>query len=242
MAHNVLHLERGSRTWPDLLTRIDAPPDELWLRGRTEWLACEHKVAIVGTRAPTSYGEAQARRFARALAESGVVVVSGLARGIDARAIERLDVAVPTAYAAMLDREPPTASRLASIVNARYQLALAALRPALLDDVARDPAHWSAEIEDWAARVRIVAAPDLDSHYPERWPARVTAHAGSERHEILVLDSPGDPALAFGLPEIEDKAQRILGEGGRQTVHLALHACEDDAALARLRKEIGANP
>ena len=88
MAHNVLHLERGSRTWPDLLTRIDAPPDELWLRGRTEWLAGEHKVAIVGTRAPTSYGEAQARRFARALAESGVVVVSGLARGIDAAAHE----------------------------------------------------------------------------------------------------------------------------------------------------------
>ena len=165
-----------------------------------------------------------------------------LERGIVARAIERLDVAVPTAYAAMLDREPPTASRLASIVNARYQLALAALRPALLDDVARDPVHWSAQIEDWAARVRIVAAPDLDSHYPERWPARVSAHAGGERHEILVLDSPGDPALAFGLPEIEDKAQRILGEGGRQTVHLALHACEDDAALARLRKEIGANP
>jgi 2-methylcitrate dehydratase PrpD len=165
-----------------------------------------------------------------------------LAGGVDARDIERVDVAVPTAYAGMLDREPPTASRLASIVNARYQLALAALRPALLDDVARDPVHWSAEIEDWAARVRIFAAPDLDSHYPERWPARVTAHVRGERHEILVLDSPGDPAMAFGLSEIEDKAQRILGEGGRQTVHLALHACEDDAALARLRKEFGANP
>ena len=101
--------------------------------------------------------------------------------------------------------------------------------------------HWSAQIEDWAARVHIVAAPDLDSHYPERWPARVTAHVRGERHEILVLDSPGDPALAFGLPEIEDKARRILGEGGRETVHLALHACEDDASLARLRKEIGVN-
>lgn len=165
-----------------------------------------------------------------------------LERGIDAGDIEQVDVAVPTAYAGMLDHEPPTAGRLASIVNARYQLALAALRPAALDDVARDPVHWSAEIEDWAARVRMFAAPDLDSHYPERWPARVTAHVRGERHEILVLDSPGDPAVAFGLSEIEDKAQRMLGKGGRQTVHLALHACEDDAALARLRKKIGVNP
>jgi 2-methylcitrate dehydratase PrpD len=164
-----------------------------------------------------------------------------LARGLAAQDMAQMDVEVPTAYAGMLDREPPTATRLASMVNARYQLALVALRPELLDDVARDPVHWDTQIEDWAGRVRICAAPDLDVHYPARWPARVTAYVGSERHEILVLDSPGDPAMAFGLPEVEDKAQRILGEGGRQTVHLALRACEDDAALARLRKEIGAN-
>ena len=88
MSDKALHLERGSRSWPELLSQIDAAPDELWLRGRVEWLAREPKVAIVGTRAPTAYGEAQARRFARTLAESGVVVVSGLARGIDAAAHE----------------------------------------------------------------------------------------------------------------------------------------------------------
>lgn len=161
-----------------------------------------------------------------------------LARGVAAGDMERVDVAVPTAYAAMLDREPPTAGRLASMVSARYQLALAALRPELLDDVAREPVPWSAEIDSWAARVHIVAAQDLDSHYPQRWPARVTVHAGGARHEILVLDSPGDPAPPFGQREIEDKAQRILGERGSQAVHLALQACEDDAALARLRKEM----
>lgn len=41
-------------------------------------------VAIVGTRKPTPYGQEVTERFARALAERGVVVVSGLALGIDA--------------------------------------------------------------------------------------------------------------------------------------------------------------
>jgi DNA processing protein len=73
----------ASPSWPEGLRTIDAPPEALWLRGRAELLGSEPRVALVGSRSPTPYGEAQARRFARVLAESGVVVVSGYARGID---------------------------------------------------------------------------------------------------------------------------------------------------------------
>jgi DNA processing protein len=43
-------------------------------------------VAVVGTRGPTREGIALARRFAKELAEQGMIVVSGLALGIDAAA------------------------------------------------------------------------------------------------------------------------------------------------------------
>jgi len=46
-------------------------------------LSTQPRIAIVGTRAPSPYGDAQARRFALAFAERGVCIVSGLARGID---------------------------------------------------------------------------------------------------------------------------------------------------------------
>lgn len=79
----LLCIEPGSPAWPAELSMIEAPPECLWVRGRLERLAATPRVAIVGTRAPTPYGEAQAARFAAALAGAGVSVVSGLARGID---------------------------------------------------------------------------------------------------------------------------------------------------------------
>jgi len=77
------HLTPRSPRWPRELDSIDARPEELWARGRLELLELEPRVAIVGSRSPTPYGEACARAFARELAAAGAVVVSGLARGVD---------------------------------------------------------------------------------------------------------------------------------------------------------------
>lgn len=76
-------LEPGSDRWPAELDLIDAAPERLWARGCLHLLERGPRVAIVGTRAPSAYGEAQAARFGRELALAGVVVVSGLARGCD---------------------------------------------------------------------------------------------------------------------------------------------------------------
>ncbi|NOT32033.1 MAG: DNA-protecting protein DprA [Planctomycetes bacterium] len=78
-----LHLTPGQSGWPAELNEIHQPPEELWLRGRAEILARLPRVAIVGTRSPSAYGELQAARLATSMALHGVSVVSGLARGID---------------------------------------------------------------------------------------------------------------------------------------------------------------
>jgi DNA processing protein len=78
-----LRIGPGSPDWPRELLEIEGAPEALWLRGQIEILGREPRIAIVGTRAPTPYGEAQAARFASALSLAGVSVVSGMARGID---------------------------------------------------------------------------------------------------------------------------------------------------------------
>lgn len=82
----LVHIRPGSPLWPAELDEVEHPPEELWLRGRAELLRRRPRVAVVGTRSPTPYGELQAARVAAFLALQGVTVVSGLARGIDEHA------------------------------------------------------------------------------------------------------------------------------------------------------------
>ena len=71
--------------YPPLLTAISDPPPVLWVQGQL--LAFEPPaVAIVGSRAGSSYALAVAERLGAELTARGVVVVSGLARGVDSAA------------------------------------------------------------------------------------------------------------------------------------------------------------
>lgn len=71
--------------YPSSLKEIADPPPILFVRGKKEVLSncC---IAIVGSRASTSYGRKTAVSFSRRLALAGVTVVSGLALGIDSQA------------------------------------------------------------------------------------------------------------------------------------------------------------
>lgn len=71
--------------YPQRLRAIVDAPATLFVRGELS-AACERPLAIVGTRRPSQDGARFAGELARALAEGGVAVVSGLAMGIDERA------------------------------------------------------------------------------------------------------------------------------------------------------------
>lgn len=71
--------------YPPLVAEIFDPPLVLWVRGSIDTLS-DTSIAIVGSRAASAYGEETAVRLASDLAARGLVIVSGLARGIDAAA------------------------------------------------------------------------------------------------------------------------------------------------------------
>lgn len=93
-------LPLGDAQYPPGLLRIEDPPLLLYLMGngvlhRPSGFAAkgaekspmlQRAIAIVGSRNPTPQGESNARQFAKALADAGLSVVSGLALGIDGAA------------------------------------------------------------------------------------------------------------------------------------------------------------
>jgi DNA processing protein len=75
----------GEPDFPRLLSALDAPPPLLWALGDAGLMA-RRTVSIVGTRECSAAGQRIARALAGALGEAGYIVVSGMARGIDAAA------------------------------------------------------------------------------------------------------------------------------------------------------------
>ena len=115
---NVTVLTWHDPDYPRAFRTIDDPPPILYVKGTLE-PDDEVRVTVVGTRSPTVYGREVARQLAGDLADSGVTVVSGLARGIDGIAHDAalrvggrtvavigsgLDVVYPPEHRSLFDR------------------------------------------------------------------------------------------------------------------------------------------
>jgi DNA processing protein len=74
-----------SPAYPDRLREIYDPPAALWVRGNLDLLA-RPGIAVVGTRHPTPYGTGMAELLSRDLANRRMVILSGMARGVDTAA------------------------------------------------------------------------------------------------------------------------------------------------------------
>lgn len=152
----------------------------------------------------------------------------------DVQAIERVEVFVPAAYAAMLQREPPQASRLARLVHGPWQLALLCCAPEHLCDAARLPLEHglALRVQALAERIHITHDPTLEAHYPRHWPARVRLDEGHRVRECTVLDSDGDPGTGVDAAWLLAKAQRVLGPGAHLAQVRAAWNGQWDAAMA----------
>lgn len=127
---------RGEADYPAALSRCDDAPPVLWIRGDAALL---HRpmIALVGARNASSLGGRMARRLAEGLGAAGIVVVSGLARGIDANAHKAaLDSGTLAVVAGGIDVVyPPENAALAADIAARG--ALITEQPPGLDPQAR---------------------------------------------------------------------------------------------------------
>jgi DNA processing protein len=188
---------------PDLLRAIHDPPGRLYVRGRGDpQLLARPAVAIVGARACSPYGAQVGRLLGRELAAAGLVVVSGLARGIDAEAHRgalEADGVTVAVLGCGIDRDYPAVhARLAEQICERG-LVVSEYKSGV------EPAPWR-----FPARNRIIAglaAATVIVEARERSGALITADfALEEGREVFAVPGEITSALSAG-------TNRLLQQG-----------------------------
>ena len=146
----VRRIAPGSREWPARLGELGGgrPPGELFAAGELlePRAPC---IAVVGTRRPTAAGIEAARGFARGFVEAGMIVVSGMAVGIDS-----------AAHTAALEAGGPTVAVLGCGIDVDYPRRNRALRKWILSSgtvLSEYPAGTPPRRENFPARNRIIA-------------------------------------------------------------------------------------
>lgn len=231
--------------YPSLLRETPNPPTALFLHGQAERLWWP-QIAVVGSRAPTPAGRERAARWARAFADAGFVVTSGLAAGVDAAAhgaaleaarggaTEGASTGIGTIAVTGTgpDRCFPAAHRglHAAIANAGCV-------------VTEHPPGADARPEHFPSRNRIIAGLSLATVVVEaaqRSGALITARLAAEAgREVFALPGAPENLKARGCHRlIRDGA--VLVDDPQQVIDAI---AEGAAGMAtRLRRAIGAGP
>ena len=194
-ARGLRFLARTAPEFPPLLRAIHDPPPGLFVRGAGELAVLSRAaVAVVGARACSGYGASVARSLGRDLARAGLVVVSGMARGVDAEAHRgALEAGGPTVavLGCGIDRDYPAAH-----AGLAQQIAAAGL---LVSEYAPgvEPAPWR-----FPARNRIVAGlcgATVVVEARERSGALITADlALEEGREVFTVPGEISSSLSAG--------------------------------------------
>lgn len=186
----VLRLEPGGAGFPERLRPIPSPPRQLWVRGNAERLPgwSVPAVAIVGSRSASRDGLTTAYDLAGGLARAGIVIVSGLARGIDS-----------VAHRATLDARGLTIAVLGSGVDRIYPPEHAGLAAEVAEHgvvVSEYPPSMAPHAGTFPMRNRIISGLSdavVVVEAPERSGALITASAALEQgKDVMVV--PGRAA------------------------------------------------
>ena len=192
---NVRTVRRGRPGYPPQLAVLHDPPPQVHVRGEADVdVLAAPAVAIVGARSCSAYGAQVARTLARDLASAGLVVVSGLARGIDGEAHRGALAAGGTTVAVLgcgIDRDYPARhAELAGRIRATG-LVVSEYEPGV------EPAPWR-----FPARNRIVAGLALATivvEARERSGALITADFALELgREVFAVPGEITSALSAG--------------------------------------------
>lgn len=246
--------------YPPLLRRIDNPPPLVFLRGNPAVLA-RKAVAVVGARNASASGQRFARQIANELARAELLVVSGLARGIDGAAHQGALEAGAAAGG--------TLAVLAGGIDQIYPPEHQALHDRILASgagavVAEQPLGWIAQARDFPRRNRLIAGIVLGVVVVEaaiRSGSLITARLSVEygREVFAVPGSPLDPrcrgandlirqgatltesaadvlsALAGALADPAEGPDDIAQEPEMMN---KIHPPDDEAALAEARRRV----
>jgi DNA processing protein len=192
-------LARSDAGFPPLLHAIHDPPVGLFVRGEEGLeLLKRPAVAVVGARSCSPYGTQAARMLGRELAAAGLVVVSGLARGIDGEAHRGALEAAGKTVAVLgcgIDRDYPAShAELAARIRAAG-LTVSEYAPGV------EPAPWR-----FPARNRIIAglsAATVVVEARERSGALITADlALDEGREVFAVPGEITSALSKGANDL----------------------------------------
>lgn len=183
-----------SPLYPRLLKETYSPPLGLYLKGNAEVLN-QPAIAVVGTRAPSSYGKETLPAIIEELVRAGFLIVSGLAQGIDA-----------LAHAATLKAGGATAAVLGCGLHQVFPLINRALGEEILARggaiVSEYPWGMPPLKQHFPARNRIIAGLALGVFVVEsRLPggALITAkHALEANREVFALPGPINLASSHG--------------------------------------------
>ncbi|HSK16380.1 MAG TPA: DNA-processing protein DprA [Gaiellaceae bacterium] len=221
-------VSRHERGYPPLLRELYDPPSRLYLRGGPPDVLARPSVAVVGARSCSPYGAQVARELARALAAAGVVVVSGLARGIDGEAHRGalagggLTVAV---LGCGVDRDYPRAHAELARRIAASGLIVSEYPPGV------EPAPWR-----FPARNRIVAGLALATvvvEARERSGALITADFALELgREVFAVPGEITAALSAGSNDLIRQGATPLLRAGDVLEALGLEQAPAEQAVA----------